>query len=101
MVHIVSLEGVTASVGDVAGALAVMTESVGTTVDSLAVESKACSTLDRNMLGKLDWIRDTCTAAATEVTEQSGITVQAADFGTTKLRNADIDGGDAVRSATV
>lgn len=101
MVHIVSLEGVTASVGDVAGALSVLTGSVVTTVDSLAVESKADSPLDRNMLGKLDWIRDTCTTAASCVAEQSGITVEAADFGTTMLRNAEIDGSGAVRSAAV
>jgi hypothetical protein len=101
MVNILSLDAVTATVGDVSGALAVMTESVGTTVDSLALESKADSPLDRNMTGKLDWIRDTFAAAASEVTQQSATTVQATDYGTTVLGNADVDGGNTVRSAAV
>ena len=101
MVDIVSLDAVTSVVGDAAGALTVMTDSVGTTVDSLVMQSKADSPLDRNMTGKLDWVRDTFAAAASQVTGQSDTTVQAADYGTTVLGNADIDGSVGVRSAEV
>ncbi|WP_328391707.1 hypothetical protein [Nocardia sp. NBC_00416] len=101
MVKIHSLDEVTATVGDVHGALAVMNENVGTTVDSMALERKPDSPLDRNMTGKLDWIRDTFAAAASAVTEQSDITVQATSYGTTVLGNTDVDGAEAVRSVAV
>ncbi|MFI9538163.1 hypothetical protein ACIG56_33630 [Nocardia fusca] len=101
MVKILSLDAVKATVGDAAGALTVMTDDVGTTVDSLVLQSKAESPLDRDMTGKLDWIRDTFTTAAADVAEQSGITVEATGYGTTVLSNADIDGQATVRSAAV
>ncbi|MGW0006866.1 hypothetical protein [Nocardia grenadensis] len=101
MVDIVSLDAVTSSVGEAAGALTVMTDSVGTTVDSLVLQSKADSPLDRNMTGKLDWIRDTFAAAAAAVAGQSDTTVQATDHGRTVLGNADIDGRGVVHSAAV
>lgn len=97
MVHIASLTGATASVGNAHGAVSVMTGSVGTTVDSLRLKGE--SELDRNMTGKLDWIRATFESAASEATEQSEITVRAADFGTTKIGNAETDGAHTVRSA--
>ncbi|MEU4839462.1 hypothetical protein [Nocardia testacea] len=101
MVNILSLDSVRAIVGDAAGALTVMTDDVGTTVDSLVLQSKADSPLDRDMTGKLDWIREVFTAGAADVTEQSGITVEATGYGTTVLSNADIDGQTTVRSAAV
>ncbi|NUS92394.1 MAG: hypothetical protein HOQ36_08260 [Nocardia sp.] len=101
MVNILSLDAVKAIVGDAAGALTAMTDDVGTTVDTLMLASKADSPLDRDMTGKLDWIRDTFAAAASDVTEQSGITVAATGYGATVLDNADLDAGDNVRSATV
>ncbi|GGL40550.1 hypothetical protein [Nocardia jinanensis] len=101
MVNIVSLDAVKAIVGDAAGALTVMTDDVGTTVDSLVLASKADSPLDRDMTGKLDWIRDTFAAAASDVAEQSGITVEATGYGTTVLADADLDGGVSVRSTAV
>ncbi|MGW1742659.1 hypothetical protein ACWCPQ_28070 [Nocardia sp. NPDC001965] len=101
MVNIHSLDAVKAIVGDAAGALTVMTDDVGTTVDSLMLVSKADSSLDRDMTGKLDWIRDTFAAAASDVVEQSGITVEATRYGTTVLDNADLDGRDTVHSAAV
>jgi hypothetical protein len=101
MVNILSLDAVKAIVGDAAGALTVMTDDVGTTVDSLVLQSKADSPLDRDTIGKLRWIRETCAAAAADVTEQSRITEEATDYGTTILSNADIDGQATVRSAAV
>lgn len=101
MVNILSLDEAKASVGDAAGALTVMTDDVGTTVDSLVLQSKADSPLDRDMTSKLDWIRDTFATAAADVTEQSGITVEATGYGTTVLSNADIDGQTTLRSAAV
>ena len=99
MVKIASLDAVKASVGDAYGALTVMTDDLGTTVDSWAL--KADTLLDCNMVDKLEWIRDTFAAASADVTEQSGITVEATGYGTTILANADIDGDAAVRSNTV
>lgn len=97
MVHIASLTDAAASAGDASGAVSVMTGSVGTTVDSLRLKGE--SELDRNMTGKLDWIRATFESAASEATEQSEITVRAADYATTKIGNADTDGAHIVRSA--
>lgn len=108
MVHIVSLEAVTASVGEVAGALAVMTDNVRTTVDWPALgtnaeldEADSGSPMDRYLTGKRDLIREWFQAAAAEVPVQTDITERAADHGTTALRNADIDGGNIIRSAAV
>lgn len=101
MVNILSLDAAKAAVGDAAGALTVMTDDVGTTVDTLVLQSKADSPLDRDMTGKLDWIRDTFAAAACDVAEQSGITVEATGYGTTVLSNADIDAQATVRSTAV
>ncbi|WP_280424065.1 hypothetical protein [Nocardia carnea] len=101
MVKILSLDDLTAIVGDAAGALTVMTDCVGTTVDSWATGSKSECKLDQATLDTLDVIRDIFGARLTEVLEQTGITVQAADLGKTVLRDADIDGGAAVQSAEV
>ncbi|NKY34780.1 hypothetical protein HGA13_17105 [Nocardia speluncae] len=101
MVKIHSLDDLTAIVGDAAGALTVMTDCVGTTVDSWAPGSKSECELDQATLGTLDVIRELFDAGMTEVLEQSGITVQAADLGRTVLRDADIDGGAAVQTAEV
>ena len=101
MVNILSLDAVKAIVGDAAGALTVMTDDVGTTVDRLVLQSKADSPLDRDMTGKLEWIRDTFVAAAADVAEQSGITVEATGYGTTALSNADTDAGATVHSSAV
>lgn len=101
MVQIHSLDDLTAIVGDAAGALTVMTDCVGTTVDSWETGSKSECALDQATLETLDVIRDLFGAGLTGVLEQSGITVQAADFGRTVLRDADIDGGAVVRSAEV
>ncbi|MEV0110527.1 hypothetical protein AB0H42_29900 [Nocardia sp. NPDC050799] len=101
MVNILSLDAVKAIVGDAAGALTVMTDAVGTTVDSLVVQSKAGSPLDCATTGLLGVIRDIFDAGACDVTEQAGITVEATGYGTTVLSNADIDGQATVHSAAV
>ncbi|WP_280398895.1 hypothetical protein [Nocardia carnea] len=99
MVKILSLDDLTAIVGDAAGALSVMTDCVGTTVDSWATRSHSECELDQATLETLDVIRDLFGAGLTSVLEQSGITVEATGLGAAVLRNSDIDAGDAVRSA--
>lgn len=101
MVKILSLDDLTAIVGDAAGALTVMTDSVGTTVGSWTAGAKSECELDQATLGTLDVIRELFGAGLVGVLEQSGITVEAADLGGTVLRNADIDGGATVQSAEV
>lgn len=101
MVNILSLDSVKAIVGDAAGALTVMTDDVGTTVDSLAFEVKGGAPLDVVTTGLRDVVRDLFAAWASEVAEQSGITVEATGYGTTVLANADDDGRATVRSSAV
>lgn len=101
MVNILSLDDLTAIVGEAAGAMSVMTDCVWTTVDSWSAESHSECTVDKAMLDTLEVIRDLFGAGLTGAVEQSGITVHAADLGTTVLRNSDIDGSNAVRSAEV
>jgi hypothetical protein len=101
MVNILSLDAVKAVVGDAAGALTVMTDDVGTTVDSLALEIKGGAALDVVTMGLRDVVRDLFAAWTSDVTEQSGITVEATGYGTTVLANADDDGSATVRSSAV
>ncbi|WP_280413981.1 hypothetical protein [Nocardia carnea] len=99
MVKILSLEDLTAIVGDAAGAVSVVADCVGTTVDSWSAESNSECVVDREMLGTLEVIRDLFGAGLIGVLEQSGITVQATELGKAVLRNSDIDGSLVVRSA--
>ncbi|MFI1461018.1 hypothetical protein [Nocardia carnea] len=99
MVKILSLDDLTAIVGDAAGAVSVMTDCVGTTVDSWSTETNSECAIDREMRGTLEVIRDLFAAGLTGVLEQSGITVQATDLGKNVLRNSDIDGSNVVQSA--
>lgn len=108
MVDIGSLDALAGIVGDVAGALAVMIEDVGTAVVSPSGEtgpsssaSPAFARLDLDMVGKQQWIAETFAAKMSEVPEQSATTVQATDLGTTILADADIEGSETVRSAEV
>lgn len=99
MVKILSLEDLTAIVGDAAGAVSVMTDCVGTTVDSWSAESNSECVVDRATCETLEGIRELFAAGLIGVLEQSGITVQATDLGKAVLSNSDIDGSLAVQSA--
>ncbi|WP_063062399.1 hypothetical protein [Nocardia sienata] len=101
MVKILSLDAVKATVGDAAGALTVMTDDLGTTVDSLAAEMKGGSPLDAATTAVREVVLDLFAAWTGDVTEQSGITVEATGHGTTVLANADDDGSATVRSSAV
>ncbi|MEU1527520.1 hypothetical protein ABZ413_35560 [Nocardia rhamnosiphila] len=99
MVNILSLDAVKAIVGDAAGALTVMTDDVGTTMDSPALLNGGTQ-LDVDTRGVRDLVRDLFAAWASDVTEQAGITREATGYGTTVLANADDDGSATVRSST-